>query len=77
MDRKTGYEVACSMRGCYLNNYPMWYLDPAPAEMLAYAHEQRWKDDPETFNHTVVVKDLNHVQTSNNPATGGMGVQRG
>ncbi len=57
------FEVSCTCPGCYLRK-PVVLADAAAAEVLAFAHEQRWKDEPETFLHTVVVKDLNEVQPS-------------
>ncbi len=78
-DPANRFEVSCTMVGCYLRNIPMRYADPSTAELLAYAPAQRWKDDPETFNHTVVVKDLNEVQPSKkaNEAATGNGVNHG
>jgi hypothetical protein len=66
------------MVGCYLRK-PVLFPDASAAELLAYAHEQRWKDEPETFLHVVVVKDLNEVLPSSNSesATGDKEGRRG
>lgn len=58
------YEVRCTARDCYLRN-PVPFADPAMAEVLAYAHEQRWLDAQEP--HVVILQDLNDVQPSEKP----------
>jgi hypothetical protein len=64
------YEVRCTNRECYLREGVL-YADLAAAEVLAWAHEQRWVEDVEA--HTVVLKDLNHPVSKPQAATGDKG----